>query len=268
MLLKIIRKIFGIKEEKSVSVETFINRVEKKKKVRLKAGSEEWLKYADEFTKTEFYASQGRKEELKKAEYKRQEFDKVNKRLISFEMVPKQQASRNVRSYLEYVTGSFEKWAFIRNNEEQKAECKCIVCGGNSKDIGKSFFTECHEVWQYDNKTKNQKLLKLEALCTLCHKIKHIDQHITEKDEFDSLLQLYAVLNDITLEESMNDFNRNLSIRKSLDTTLFSVIDMSILKEYDIEENSFKCHSKEFNDYLTNVFKKKPQKNKEIKNEE
>lgn len=258
MLLQFIKNLFSSNKEKDTTITEEVKPNNKeKKKVKLKAGSEEWLKYVarkDPYLYEAYLADQGRKRELKNIQ---EALDKPENRLIAFELVPKMQGCRNVRSYLEYTTGSYKTWSRIRNNEELKANGKCIVCGYDSKSVNENTSkTDCHEVWHYDINTKTQKLLRLESLCTVCHKIKHIDQHSRNEEDFNTLLELYSVLNDISLEKAQKDFESHLERRKKLDNVMFKYLDISFLKnEYEIDEDKFECHSKEFNEFINGKFK-------------
>lgn len=258
MLMKLIKKIFSVKDKEETITEEVKPSTSEKKKIKLKAGSEEWLAYVakkDPYLYEAWLADQGRKRELENIQ---QSINTVEKRLICFELVPKMQGSRNVRSYAHYTYGDYKKWQSIRNNEEVKANAKCIVCGYDSKSVNeKTSKTDCHEVWHYDTKTKVQTLVRLESLCTVCHKIKHLDQHERDEEKFNVLIELYSVLNDITLEQAHKDYNKHLENRKKLDNIMFKYIDMSVLAEYDIDEKRFECHTKEFNDFIYTKFKGK-----------
>jgi hypothetical protein len=47
---------------------------------------------------------------------------------------------------------------------------RCEICAGR----GHRWPVECHEVWLYNDKTYTQTLVRLIALCPMCHKVKHI----------------------------------------------------------------------------------------------
>jgi hypothetical protein len=77
-------------------------------------------------------------------------------------------------SYLVNYTGTMTTvvtadvvWDNIRKDVYRVAGHKCDVCGYQ----GKLF---CHEVWMYDDVKHIQKLSGFEALCELCHSVKHI----------------------------------------------------------------------------------------------
>lgn len=47
---------------------------------------------------------------------------------------------------------------------------RCEVCGGR----GRQHAVECHEVWFYDDARRVQLLMRLQALCPRCHRVKHL----------------------------------------------------------------------------------------------
>ena len=61
------------------------------------------------------------------------------------------------------------RWDYLRRDCYKKADYKCEICAGK----GNKWPVECHEVWDYNTKTKIQKLVRLIALCPDCHAVKH-----------------------------------------------------------------------------------------------
>jgi hypothetical protein len=88
--------------------------------------------------------------------------------LLSIELVPQSSWYSNVRSNV-----SKEQWDLIRRESYQKANYLCEICGGK----GSTHPVECHEVWEYNEDTKIQKLVRFISLCPNCHKVKHIGLH-------------------------------------------------------------------------------------------
>jgi hypothetical protein len=84
---------------------------------------------------------------------------------LQIELVPKSCWFSNTRSNLK---GSH--WDRIRKHHYAKANNRCEICGGK----GKKHPFECHEVWLYNEKTFTQKLGYFQAICPLCHEVKHI----------------------------------------------------------------------------------------------
>lgn len=84
---------------------------------------------------------------------------------LTIELVPSTSWFSNLRSLL-----SSEEWDKIRKGCYKNAGYKCEICRG----VGPAHPVECHETWEYDEKTSTQKLIGLVALCANCHEVKHI----------------------------------------------------------------------------------------------
>ena len=81
---------------------------------------------------------------------------------LKIELVPSPLWYKGLRSKV-----SPEVWDKIRYEVYRASGNKCVVCGASGK-------LYCHEVWAYDDDSHIQKLVRLEALCELCHNVKHI----------------------------------------------------------------------------------------------
>lgn len=86
----------------------------------------------------------------------------MNNLKLTIEMVPYSSWGNNLRSVLTPTM-----WAELRKKVITHAGSKCEVCD-RTKNL------HCHEVWSYDDKSHIQKLERLQALCSLCHSVKHI----------------------------------------------------------------------------------------------
>ena len=80
------------------------------------------------------------------------------------DMLPTTAWADNVRTQV-----SPDRWNILRRYCYNAAGSRCEVCG----DKG-SPYLECHEEWSFNEDTGVQKLVKLLALCPLCHKAKHL----------------------------------------------------------------------------------------------
>ena len=85
--------------------------------------------------------------------------------MLTIELVPSTAWYRNLRSEL-----SRKDWDFIRRKQYKQAGFICEACGGR----GKKWPVECHEVWEFDDAAKVQRLVGLVALCPDCHAVKHM----------------------------------------------------------------------------------------------
>lgn len=84
---------------------------------------------------------------------------------LTIELVPESCHFKNVRSEV-----SKEQWDRLRKQTYRAANYKCEICGGK----GDKWPVECHEVWEYNEETQVQKLVRLIALCPACHEVKHL----------------------------------------------------------------------------------------------
>lgn len=81
---------------------------------------------------------------------------------LKIELVPSTSWYDNLRKKT-----SKTEWDKIRKQSYADANHKCAICGADGR-------LNCHEIWEYDDKTHIQKLTGFIALCNNCHMIKHI----------------------------------------------------------------------------------------------
>jgi hypothetical protein len=84
---------------------------------------------------------------------------------LTIELVPQTCWFSNVRDQV-----SRQDWDRIRKLVYERAGQRCEVCGGR----GSRHPVECHEMWEYDEATGVQRLVRMLALCPACHEVKHI----------------------------------------------------------------------------------------------
>ncbi len=126
----------------------------------------------------------------------------MDKILLTVDLVPQTVWYKNLRSILNK-----EEWDIIRRWAYKKAGYKCEICGGK----GDKWPVEAHEVWEYDNKNKIQKLIDVIALCPMCHKVKHIG--LTQlRGEYDFALQYLAKVNNWSLNEAKEYIDRQVDV--------------------------------------------------------
>jgi hypothetical protein len=83
---------------------------------------------------------------------------------LSVELVPQTCWLSNVRSLMKRY-----EWQKLSQMAAEDAGHRCQVCDGR----GRQHAVECHEMWLYDDQRKAQRLMKLTALCPMCHHVKH-----------------------------------------------------------------------------------------------
>jgi hypothetical protein len=84
---------------------------------------------------------------------------------LQIELVPNSCWYSNVRNNV-----TSKQWDLIRKKVYQEASNNCEICGGR----GLRYPVDCHEIWTYDDEMLIQKLDRFQALCPLCHEVKHI----------------------------------------------------------------------------------------------
>lgn len=180
------------------------------------------------------------------------EEEKQNRK-ISFNFIPKTQANKNVRSFLEYKTKGYKAWQTVRNTNQERAGNLCIACGCSSTMYGKKYHTECHENWLFgrDESHRNiQKLQSLQALCMICHKIKHMN---AENDMVirEALLERYAEINGISILTAKNDYDTAIIELEEKNRYKYQ-LDLEYLEKYDLPQKDryFDCNKQEFIEFL------------------
>jgi hypothetical protein len=94
---------------------------------------------------------------------------------LEIELVPQTSWMNNVRSILTAA-----QWDILRKQVSAAAWDTCQICGG----VGPEHPVECHEIWEYNDKTKIQKLAGMIALCPNCHLVKHFGfARVTDREE-------------------------------------------------------------------------------------
>jgi hypothetical protein len=79
---------------------------------------------------------------------------------LTIELIPKTCFFSNVRTLLPK-----KYWDLLRRSSYAKAGYKCEICGESGKNQGYKHEVECHEIWEYNDRLKIQKLLGLVSLC-------------------------------------------------------------------------------------------------------
>lgn len=103
---------------------------------------------------------------------------------LTLELVPRTSWFSNVRTNV-----TPEQWDHLRHGVYKRADYVCEVCGGR----GAQHPVECHEIWQYDDPARTQRLLGLIALCPSCHAVKHFGRTKAIGKGAEALTHLAAV---------------------------------------------------------------------------
>lgn len=84
---------------------------------------------------------------------------------LHVELVPSTCWLSDVRSLMKRSA-----WQRLSAGIAEDGGRRCEVCGGR----GRQHTVECHEVWHYDEQRGVQLLMRLQALCPRCHRVKHL----------------------------------------------------------------------------------------------
>jgi hypothetical protein len=141
--------------------------------------------------------------------------------VLALELVPESAKKKNLRYLL-----SEEEWDRIRWEVYRRAGRKCEICGKENTKL------ECHEQWYYDDESLIQRLIGLQALCSLCHAVKHFD---IPGDEDGCRMEHFMEVNDWRDSDAITRY-----MRQEID---------------DFEERS--CHDWELNIDWLEIWEKK-----------
>lgn len=153
---------------------------------------------------------------------------------LQIELVPNSCWFSNVRSNV-----ATKQWDTIRNQVYKKAGNACEICGGK----GIKHPVECHEVWEYDEDTHIQKLIKFQALCPPCHEVKHYGLAYVRGFEIRAFKR-FVTINKIDREfarEMVDEVYKQWEYRSTITWDLC----IDLLQEYGINTDTIKNnHSK------------------------
>lgn len=177
-------------------------------------------------------------------------YSKKPKLLI--ELVPTTCHYSNVRT-----TVTKKDWDKIRFISYEQANNKCEICGGTGKKQGYNHNVECHEIWEYDDENKIQKLVGLISLCPTCHQVKHIGRAIAIGKHKQAYAQLMRV-NKWTQQQVELHILESFEIHKERSKHQWD-LDISILAE---EPYNIKLKNTTTRIFEVKKFKKKRKRSK------
>jgi hypothetical protein len=99
---------------------------------------------------------------------------------LTIELVPKTVWGSNLRAYLPAPT-----WTMLSREIRWQAG-HCQICEA-------PHCSDCHEIWQYDDRQHIQKLIGLIALCHDCHRVKHINKAYADGEKDQAVAHLAKV---------------------------------------------------------------------------
>lgn len=112
---------------------------------------------------------------------------------LTLDLVPSSAWNQNLRKLLPK-----NAWGKIRAEVLKKSEQKCMICGQKGK-------LDCHEVWDYDDTNRIQKLAGFLALCRLCHAVKHLGySDLKGNFSHDRLVKHFMKVNGCSHQDFLN----------------------------------------------------------------
>lgn len=132
---------------------------------------------------------------------------------LKIEMIPQSTWGINCRSLL-----SFEQWSFIRARIIKDSNKHCGIC--NIETI----YLECHEVWKYSIRKRQQILIDLIAICKMCHLSKHIGRtKKVEPELYDNVIEHIKRVNKFNNIQWETYFNDIVNEHENICRKTFSV---------------------------------------------
>jgi len=177
---------------------------------------------------------------------------KSKKPKLSVELIPTTCHFSNVRT-----TVTKTEWDKIRFISYEAANNKCEICGDTGKNQGYKHNVECHEIWEYNDSKKIQKLIGLISLCPTCHQVKHIGRTIAIGKEAIALKQL-ARVNKWTIKQVQTHILEAFEVHRERSKYEW-ILDISILKE---EPYSIKLKATKTRVFEVKKYKKKRKRSK------
>lgn len=146
---------------------------------------------------------------------------------LYIDMIPKTSYFKNVRSLFNDTD-----WNLIRHHIYERSFHRCECCG-----VKRFKYLDAHERWIYDYETKTQKLIRIIALCRLCHQATHYGHSKKTKniDKIKEHLKKIKKLDDIELNNHIrnayNIWNERNKIEWIIDTSIISNSGFEIKKK-------------------------------------
>lgn len=136
---------------------------------------------------------------------------------LYIDMIPKTTYFKNVRSLF-----SDSDWNLIRHHIYERVNNKCECCGKK-----KMKYLDAHERWEFNEETQTQKLVRIIALCKLCHSATHYG-HSKRKKNIDKINNHIKKINNYNDEELKEHINNSYKIWKDRNKIKWK-LDFSIL---------------------------------------
>jgi hypothetical protein len=147
---------------------------------------------------------------------------------LTIELVPQSSWLNNVRAILTSA-----QWNVLRGSVADAAYNLCQICGG----VGPKHPVECHEIWQYNDKTGIQKLTGMLALCPNCHRVKHIG-FASVNGKYDRAFKHFMKVNHLKKDAAEQYIEEAFRIWRDRSQRKWK-LDLSILQDYGIDASNY-----------------------------
>lgn len=148
----------------------------------------------------------------------------MSKLKLTIELVPRTAWTNNVRAVL-----TNKQWRTLASVVSDRAWNVCEICGG----VGPNHPVECHEIWEYSEKTKVRRLTGMIALCPDCHMVKHFGfARIQGKEE--QALKHFMKVNGLKKKEAQAAITEAFALWRKRSTIDWE-LDLSWLKKYGVD---------------------------------
>jgi hypothetical protein len=121
----------------------------------------------------------------------------------------------------------------IRHYIYERVNNRCECCGRK-----RSKYLEAHERWEFNEETKIQKLVRIIALCKLCHSATHYG-HSKRRKNMDNINMHIKKINNFTdeelqthIKEAYKTWNERNKIKWELDFSIITNSGFEIKKSY------------------------------------
>lgn len=143
---------------------------------------------------------------------------------LTVTLVPREQWGANLSQSLKGA-----RWDTLRKVTYSRAGNVCEVCGG----VGKQHPVEAHEVWDYDDTTGVQRLVRLIALCPACHAVQHFGRSAAMGQGPEALAHLRSV-NGWDAQTAKAHIDRAKAVWDRRNKVAWT-LDLAVLTDYGVE---------------------------------
>ncbi len=147
------------------------------------------------------------------------------------DLIPRSCWFTNVRSCIKQC-----EWDRLREYVYNRVNYICECCKINVKNTN-NLRLEAHERWYYDDNTRTQKLMRLVALCNLCHQSTHMGLARIRRKEDESKLHLQKVRNftenecEVHISNAFSIWNERNKYTWKLDLSLITNNNIELISD-------------------------------------